>query len=275
VPWIPELFSAPVLQRVLDQRRLERLSSVPYFDGLRTGETEALIGSFASEPRLHHPQRGLVEGVAGFEAFVGEMNAWMVERNATVEDVGLIVTPRRGVEEVLVRFDGDHGRTELPIALAAERDDDARIVELRVYFSDWPLSGRHAIRPPVLPPQPGLEESDVVGEYQRAVAAGDADATVATFEPDAYVREPAGGAYVHRGTEELRALYAHHFSNGGGIALEHCAVTDDGRACGLEYNVVGWGRTPLPPQAGIAVYVRGDGGRLACARIYDDVEPPV
>jgi hypothetical protein len=275
VPWLPELFTAPVLQRVLDQRRLERLSSVPYFDGVRSGETDALIGSFGGEPRLHHPQRGLVQGVAGFEAFVAGLNAWMVERNATVEDVDLIVTPRRGVEEVLVRFDGEHGRTELPIALAADRDDDARIAELRVYFSDWPLSGRHVIRPPVLQPDPGLEEPDVVGDYQRALAAGDADATVATFGPDGYVREPAGSAYVHRGTEELRTLYSRFFSNGGGIPLEPCAITDDGRACALEYNVVAWGRTRLPAQAGIAVYVRGDGGRLAAARIYDDVDPPV
>ena len=64
-------------------------------------------------------------------------------------------------------------------------------------------------------------------------------------------------------------------SNGGGIPLEHCAVTDDGRACALEYNVVSWGRTELPPQAGIAVYVRGDSGKLAAARIYDDVDPPL
>ena len=30
----------------------------------------------------------------------------------------------------------------------------------------------------------------------------------------------------------------------------------------------------MPPQAGIAVYVRGQNGKLAAARIYDDVDPP-
>jgi hypothetical protein len=89
------------------------------------------------------------------------------------------------------------------------------------------------------------------------------------------VREPAGSAYTHRGTEALRALYELFFSNGGGIALEHCAVTDDGRACALEYNVVGWGRTEMPPQAGLAVYVQGESGRLAAVRIYDDADPPL
>jgi hypothetical protein len=98
---------------------------------------------------------------------------------------------------------------------------------------------------------------------------------VATFEPDASVREPAGGPYVHRGHAELRALYTLFFFNGGGIPLEHCTATDDGRACALEYNVVRWGRTELPPEAGIAVYVRGQSGKLVAARIYDDSDPPL
>jgi len=34
------------------------------------------------------------------------------------------------------------------------------------------------------------------------------------------------------------------------------------------------GVTDVPPQAGFAVYERGGSGRLAAARIYDDVEVP-
>ena len=64
------------------------------------------------------------------------------------------------------------------------------------------------------------------------------------------------------------------FANGGGIPLEHCALTDDGRAGALEYNIVQWGRTPMKPQAGLAVYVRGPADHLAVGRIYDDAEPP-
>jgi hypothetical protein len=52
-------------------------------------------------------------------------------------------------------------------------------------------------------------------------------------------------------------------------------VIDDGRVCALEYNVARWGKTELRPQAGVAVYVRGDSGELAAARIYDDADPPV
>ena len=34
------------------------------------------------------------------------------------------------------------------------------------------------------------------------------------------------------------------------------------------------GKDAIPPQAGVAVYERGTSGRLAAARIYDDVTPP-
>jgi SnoaL-like domain len=249
---------------------------VPYFDGLMAGETDALVRSFAGEPELHHPVRGRVKGARAFERFATDTNAWLAERNVTVDDVDLLVTPRRTVEEVVMHLDGDDGaRIEVPVAIVADRDEDARLQELRVYHSTWPLTGGHAIRPPLLQPDPGVHETDVVGEYQRALAAGDIDAAVGAFEPDGCVREPAGGQYVHRGTEELRALYTLFFSNGGGIPLEHCTATDDGRACALEYNVVAWGRTELPPEAGVAVYVRSHHGKLAAARIYDDSSPPL
>ena len=275
VPWTPELFSAPAVAHMLDKRRQERLTEVRFFDGLMTGEVDALIGSFAGGPELHHPVRGRIRGAPAFVRFVAETRTWLAERNATVVDVNLILTPPRGVEEVVLHLDGDDGRIDLPLAIATDHDDDARIVEFRIYFSTWPLTGDHASRPPVLQPDPDLDEPDIVGDYQRALAAGDVEAAVAAFEPDGYVREPAGDGYIHRGTDELRALYELFFSNGGGIPLEHCAVTDDGRACALEYNVVAWGRTALPPQAGIAVYVRGDSGKLVSARIYDDAEAPL
>jgi hypothetical protein len=275
MPWAPELFSAPALERLHDRRRREHLAAVPYFDGLMTGEVDALAGSFAAEPELHHPVRGRIKGAPAFGQFVTDTKMWLNERNVTVEDVNFIVLPRGGVEEVVLHIDSDDGRIELPLALAADRNDDGRIIEIRIYFSTWPLTGRHAIRPPLLQPSGEVQEPDIVGDYQRALAAGDVEAAVAAFEPDGYVREPAGDAYIHRGTEQLRALYELFFSNGGGIPLEHCAVFDDGRACALEYNVVSWGRTELPPEAGIAVYVRGDSGKLSAARIYDDSDPPL
>lgn len=275
VPFVPELFSAPTLARLEEQRRVDELVAVPYFDGLMAGEPEALVQSFAADPELHDPVHGRVKGTRAFRAFVVAMNAWMVRRNVSVEDVEHVVTARPGFEEVVLHLDGETGRIGLPVAIVADREADGRIDELRIYFSTWPLTGRHANRPPLLRPDPELCVSDVVAEYQRALSAGDVDAIVAAFEPNGYAREPAGGKYIHKGTEGLRSFYELLFSNGGGIQLQGCTVIDDARACALEYNVVRWGQTALPAQAGVAVYVRGQSGKLAAARIYDDVEPPL
>jgi hypothetical protein len=273
MPWLPELFSARTLEQ-FEEKQQQAVVNVPYFDGLLTGEIDALVDSFAGEPELHHPVRGRVRGVAAFREFIAEINQWAVQRNVSVEDVERVVLERRGFEEVVLRLDSPMGRIELPHALVADHDAKGHLQELRIYFSTWPLTGRHANRPPLLSRDPELREADVVGEYQSALAAGDADAIVAVFEADGYAREPAGGEHVHRGTDELRSYYERLFSNGGGIAIEHCAAVDDGSACALEYNVVRWGQTELPTQAGVAVYERGNGGKLAAARIYDDVDAP-
>ena len=95
-----------------------------------------------------------------------------------------------------------------------------------------------------------------------------------TFAPDGYYREPIGPPLTHRGTAELRSFFTGRFGAGGGIGLQHCAVTDDGVRCVLEYNCVRWGRQDLLPQAGLGVYERGPDGLLAAARVYDDIEPP-
>jgi hypothetical protein len=275
VPWVPELFTAPALEQVLEDRRRDEVVTVGFFEGLIAGEPDALVQSFAGEPELYDPVRGRIRGAQAFRAFVARMSAWLAEHNASVENVGRVVLEQHGFEEVVLHLDGETGRVELPFAIVADHPSDGRIDELRLYYSSRPLTGHHANRPPLLQLDPELRESDVVAEYQRALAAGDVDAIIATFEPDGYAREPAGGQHTHRGSDGLRAFYELLFSNGGGIPLEQCALVDDGRACALEYNVVRWGTTQLPPQAGLAVYVRGQSGKLSAARIYDDADPPL
>jgi hypothetical protein len=274
VPWPHELFSVPALQRLEEKWQRER-ETVPFYDGLVTGEIDALVGSFADVPELHHPVRGRIRGARAFEAYARETKAWFRERNIDVEEVEFLAGDGRSCGEAILHLDGESRRVGLPVAIVTDRRADGGIEELRIYYSSWPLTGRHTNRPPVLQPDPDLRESDVVAEYQDALAAGDLEAILATFGPDGYAREPAGGEHLHTGPEALRAFYELLFSNGGGIPLEHCALIDDGRACALEYNVVRWGKTELPPEAGVAVYVRGEGGRLAAARIYDDVNPPL
>jgi hypothetical protein len=274
MPFTPELFSAPTLQR-LESRRQHELAKVPFFDGLMAGEPDALVKSFAVVPEVYDPIRGRVKGTRAFQAFASEMSSWLRQRDFSVEDVDHLIAKRHGFEEVILHFDGHSGRIDLPVVIVADLRSDGRIEELRIYFSNLGLAGHHVHRPPLLQPDPELLASDVVGDYQRALAAGDLDAIVATFEPDGYAREPAGGPHVHRDLDGLSSFYGLQFSNGGGIALEHCGAIDDGRSCALEYNVVRWGKTEVPPEAGVAGYERGDAGKLAAVRIYDDTDPPV
>jgi hypothetical protein len=92
----PELFSAPALQRILDKYRRERLRSVPSFDGLMTGEIDALLESFSGVPEVHHPVRGRIKGRERVPALRHRTNSWLAERNVDVEHVNFVTTdPRR------------------------------------------------------------------------------------------------------------------------------------------------------------------------------------
>jgi hypothetical protein len=236
------------------------------------GQPNALVRSFAGQPRVNDPRVGHVEGVRELRAFVSRTADWLREHDAVVENVALTRTQTRTVEEVVLHLLGEEGgRVELPVAIVTDRNPDRTLKAIRVYHSMWPLTGEHALRPPLLPADSKLHAQGVVGDYQRALAEGDLESIVETFEPAGYAREPSGGAYVHRGAEGLRELYAHLFANGGGIPLEHCTLTDDGVRCAVEYNCVRWGVTNILSQAGVAVYERGNSGLLGAARIYDDV----
>ena len=158
-----------------------------------------------------------------------------------------------------------------PVAVVAESPDDRSVV-FRTYCSQWPVDGRRHLRAPILA-SGSVHPGDVVGRYQAALDAGDTDAIVGTFSPEGCYREAIGPHAAHRGTAELRSFFTGYFS-GGGIGLQHCAVTDDGVRCALEFNCLRWGRYELPPQAGIAVYERDPDGLLAAVRVYDDVAAP-
>jgi hypothetical protein len=171
---------------------------------------------------------------------------------------------------------GDDGvrRVELPVAIVRDRNPDRTLKAIRVYHSMWPLTGSHNVRPPLLQEGPSLHAEGVPGDYQRALAQGDQEGIVGTFEPNGYAREQSGERTCIAAQRVYGSYNAHMFANGGGTPLEHCTLTDEGARCAIEYNCVRWGVTDILPQTGVAVYERGSSGLLSAARIYDDVEPP-
>ncbi len=272
MPWFPDFVSAVELAR--RQTRAAGLADPVgrYFAALNKGDTHVLETVWPGEVVVYDPRAGEVRGHRQLRRFVSRNQSWLAERHARIETVASTSSGGRAVVELLAHLAGDGPELAWPVAVVAESPDDLSVV-FRTYCSQWPVDGRRHLRPPILPPGPA-QPGDVVGRYQAALAAGDADAVVNTFTPEGYFREPIGPHAIHRGTAELRSFFAGRFSAGGGIGLQHCAVTDDGVRCVLEYNCVRWGSQDLPPQAGLGVYERGPDGLLAAARVYDDVEPP-
>jgi ketosteroid isomerase-like protein len=273
MPWFPDFVSAVELARRQTRGAGQADPVAQYFTALNEGDTRALETAWPGEVVIYDPRAGEIHGHRQLRRFVSQNQSWLAERHARIETVTSTCAGGRAVVELLAHLAGDGQELAWPIAVVAESPDDRSVV-FRTYCSQWPVDGRRHLRPPVLKPghaHPG----DVVGRYQAALDAGDAEAIVSTFAADGCLREPIGPHYAHRGTAELRSFFTTCFSAGGGIGLQHCAVTDDGLRCALEYNCIRWGRHDLPPQAGISVYERGPDGLLAAARVYNDIEAPV
>jgi hypothetical protein len=243
-----------------------------FFGLLKVGDTAALRSMFKGEPRVDTPLWGPVPPEE-FDGFVEDRRHWFVERDATTRVVNSIVNPERIVIEFLMDLDHDGQKIELPVALSADVNGN-RATAIRVYHSTYPLSGKHAIRKPLLEPQSDLPEPEVMKQYLKGLADADTDLVLSLFTPDGYIREPSGDAYRHQGPEGLRGFYEPAFKDGG-IPLKHCAVTFDGKTFAVEFTVDRWGQTQFDTQGGMAVYeLTDDGRKIAGARIYDDVTPP-
>ena len=272
MPWFPDFASAAELAR-RETRAAGRADPVAqYLAALDTSDARALETIWPGKIVVYDPRAGEVHGHRQLREYVARNKSWLAENHARIETVAATCAGRRAVVELLAHMAVGGREIAWPVAVVAESPDDRSVV-FRTYCSQWPVLGQYHVRPPILKPG-DAHPGDVVGRYQAAVGAGDAEAAVGTFEPDGYFREPIGPDYIHRGTAELRSFFSSQFSAGGGIDLQSCAMTDDGVRCALEYNCVRWGSHDLPPQAGLGVYERDRDGLLAAARVYDDIEAP-
>jgi ketosteroid isomerase-like protein len=272
MPWLPELVSAVELARRETEAAGHADPVGQYVAALNRGDTRDLETAWPVQVVVHDPYSGEVRGHRNLGRFVKRSKSFLAEHHAQTETVASTVAGDRAVVEVLGHLQVDGRELAWPVAIVAESPDD-RSVEFRSYFSRSAFLGRRPFRAPILQPS-AAHPGDVVGSYLAALEAGDIDAVVSDFTRDGYYREPIGPPFVHRGSDQLRSHFARCFSAGGGISLQHCAVTDDGVCCALEYNCVRWGNHQLAPQAGIAVFERAPDGLLAAARVYDDVDAP-
>jgi len=245
-----------------------------YLARLIAGDHAAIAVGFADTPTIDDPFGGAVRGPQALNAFVSARRGWLAVRSPRLTPGPVTRAAGRTVVEATLHLRHEGRAVDLPIAVVGDDAPAGRVRALRVYHSFWPLEGKHRVRPPLLPLDPTAHPAGAVADYQRALAAGDVAAIVATFEPDGYFREPSGAPWIHRGHAALRAFMTQILA-GGGIGIDHTTVTDDGKTCAIEFNAVRFGKKAITPQAGLAVYERGPTGRLRAARIYDDVNVEV
>jgi hypothetical protein len=230
MPWLPEVFTAPVMEQILDRRRRDALVAVPYFDGLLVGDPDPLVESFAGVPEVLDPVRGRVKGVTAFRAFVAETHAWLVEHAATVDDGEHVILARHGFEEVVLHLATERGAVDLHVTVVADRLDDGRIEEVRVYFDTRPLTGRRTPRLPLLQPDPALPVPDAVAGFYARLPDG-ADITV---EPCALVDDGRACAFEHNvvrsGTQTLPQAEVAVVVRDGDGAPDAVRVYDDAAA---------------------------------------------
>jgi hypothetical protein len=245
-----------------------------FVDALVAGTAQGAASLLAAGAQIDDPREGRVIGGPALERWIDGTRRWLAGLDARPDPVRVTVQGTSAVVERLLHVRVEGEERQLPVAVATECDAGGRVRAARIYLSFWTLDRVHRVRGPVLPAREDLTLAPPVGRYHEALARGDVDGVLACYQRDATLREPAGEPWVHRGPRGLRRLYGTMFSNGGGLALEHANAVDDGVACALEYTVVRWGRTPLPPQAGLVVYERGRTGLIRATRVYDDVDPP-
>ena len=273
MPWFPDFVGAVELARQQTRTTGQADPVGQYFAALNRGDSRSLETTWPGEVVVYDPRVGEIRGHRQLRRFVSKNKSWLAQHRTRVETVASTSADGRAVVEFLGHVTGDGGEMAWPVAVVAESPDDLSVV-FRTYCSQWPVDGRRHIRPPILKAG-DAHPGDIVGRYQAALEAGDAEAVVSTFTPDGYYREPVGPHATHRGAAEIRSFFTREFSAGGGIGLQHCTMTDDGVRCALEFNCVSWGSHDLTPQAGLGVYERGPDGLLAAVRVYDDIEPPI
>src|SRR5487761_526748 len=167
MPWFPEFTSAVELVRL-------QTREAGHADPVGPGEVV-----------IYDPRAGEVRGHRQVRHFVRQNELWLAGMNPRAEPVASTAADGKAVVELVVHLTQDGRDVAWPLAVVAESHDDRSVV-FRTYCSQWPLIGRHEVRPPILPTGAGRAPGGIVGQFQDALEAGDADAVVRAFEPDGY-----------------------------------------------------------------------------------------
>jgi len=235
-------------------------------------DIDALFLLLKENSSIFTPNDGFIKGRDSIKLFMLNEKEWLNKKEAKVELFNVIDTDERLIMEFQIFYPDHNKKIEVPVVAVIEIESDY-IKNIRLYHSNWPITGKHKIINPILEPVDNLEEPAIIIQYMTALKNADKEIMLSLFEENAYVQEPSGLKFRHLGPKGRDEFYSAAFIKGG-IPLKHCTATYDGTYFAVEYVFDEWGSKKFEPQAGIAVYKIGKTGKIASVRIYDDASPP-
>jgi hypothetical protein len=249
-----------------------------YFPALVSSQADQLVRRLGDRATVDDPIFGRTTGMPALARYLEEIAGWLAKHRGAFDKVAFVTGSDRDVTEGTLSLTFEGRAVKVPVAVVAERRP-GREVEIRLYYSTKPIKGTRAVRSPLLPQDDEVTVPLQVATQLDALSRGDLAAVMASFENGAILRDAAGR--THAKEDEggpLRAYYealcpsAGAGATGSGIEVLKGARADDGRICALEYTVVRVRGKNVAPQAGLAVYERGETGLLRAVRVYEDID---
>jgi hypothetical protein len=254
-----------------------------YMPALVSAQADQLVRRLGDRATVDDPIFGRTTGMPALARYLEEVAVWLSKHSGSFDKVAFVTGSDRDVTEGTLSLTFEGRRVQVPLAVVAERRPE-REVEMRLYYSTRPIKGTRAVRSPLLPQDDEVAVPMQVAAQLDALSRADIGGVLSSFEDGARLRDAAGDTHVKSNDGgPLRAFYEKLCAfpggdsgkgggRGAGIEVLKGARADDGRICALEYTVVRVRGKNVPPQAGLAVYERGETGLLRAVRIYEDVE---
>jgi hypothetical protein len=259
-------------------------------DGLVTGSPDLVRSVFSGPADIDDPFAGRqIDG--GFERMVRN---WGPAKLATIKSVRLqhstIGAKGRfcGAEFELVME--REGKEKILNVVAVNEFDGDKMVKSRLYYRRARVDGVQHVRNRILDEPQNIEAFlPIVGKYQKALSAGDANGQADTFtlhgrfdgHGESTDLGDGVGMGIYEGRETIRKVLvqmfgiidreAGHSGEGQhGANIEKLNIFTDGRTTVMEFNIIDPNHPTNRVHAGVAAYEIGDDGLLKEARVYDE-----
>ena len=249
---------------------------------LVSAQAEQLVRRLGDRATVDDPIFGRTTGMPALARYLEEVAAWLNKHDGAFDKVAFVTGSDRDVTEGTLSLTFEGRRVQVPVAVVAERRPE-REVEMRLYYSTKPIKGTRAVRSPLLAARRRGRGPGAGRRAARSLSRADIGARPRQLRGGRHAARRGGrdarqGGRRRAASRVLREALRLGTDDGKGgarrpgIEVLKGARADDGRICALEYTVVRVRGKNVPPQAGLAVYERGETGLLHAVRIYEDID---